>query len=86
MAIFKIVRVAFVIHSCMATVRAMLVGVSAGMLLVSLRHKFLSEMRLRCGRAVEPPSCALRFQSSSADLLNFVSPWKAGGDGWKRTL
>jgi hypothetical protein len=52
MAILNIVRVPFVIHSRMATVRAMFMGVSAGMLLVSLRHKFvLSEMRRPCDRA-----------------------------------
>src|SRR5271163_4685270 len=63
------------IHSRMATARAMLVGVSAGMLLVSLRHNVvLSEMRLRCDRADRPPSCALRFQFRLPDLLNFVSP------------
>lgn len=66
MTILKIVGVALMIHSRMAAVRAMLVVVSARMLLVSLRHKFvLSEMRHRSDRADMPSSCALRFQSSA---------------------
>jgi hypothetical protein len=64
--ILKIVGVAFMIHSRMATVWAMLVGVSAGMLLVSLRHNLvLSEMRRRCDRAAGRPHalCDSNFSS-----------------------
>ena len=43
-SIVKIIRVAIVLHSYMTTIRAMLVAVSPGMLLVSLRHGlFLSQ-------------------------------------------
>ncbi len=87
MAILKIVRVALVIHSGMAAVWAMLVGVSAGMLLVSLRHKFvLSETRRRCDRADRPPHALCDSKVRFPDLLNFVSPMNAGVGGWKRTL
>jgi len=47
-AILKIVRVAIVLHGRMATVRAMFVAVSTGMLLVSFRHRLVLS---QCGAA-----------------------------------
>lgn len=40
-SIVEIIGVAIVLHSCMTTIWAMLVAVSPGMLLVSLRHGFV---------------------------------------------
>lgn len=55
MTIVKVVRVTIVLHRYMAAVRAMLVGMTTGMVLVSFRHRqILSSMRPASARIDAP--------------------------------